>query len=45
MILEKDVIHSDSSSDSNYFNGKFPMKKIKCINLYLKNKQTDHESS
>ena len=44
-FLEKNIIHSDDCNDSNDSNEKIPTKKIKCINLYLKNKQIDHQSS
>ena len=38
------IFHSDDSNESNNSNGtismkEVQMKKIKCINLYLKNKQ------
>ena len=40
----KNIIHSDDSNDSDDFNGKIStkeigMKKLKCINLYIKNKR------
>ena len=41
-FYKKDFIYSDDSNDSNE---KALTKKIKCINLYLKNKRTDHPSS
>ena len=37
VFLEKEIIHFDDSNDSN--------EKTKCINLYLKNKRIDHQSS